>query len=73
MANRVFECVDCAQVWEEPPCTEGGKHGYEIACPKCGSMKKLKINKGEKHACGGADHAHSHEHSHGSSGGCCSN
>lgn len=73
MANRVFECVDCAQVWEEPPCTEGGKHGYEIACPKCGSMKKLKINNGEKHACGGADHAHGHEHSHGSSGGCCSN
>lgn len=72
MANRVFECVGCAQVWEEPPCTEGGKHGYEIACPKCGSMKKLKINNGEKHACGGADHAHSHEHSHGSSGGCCS-
>ena len=68
VANRVFECVDCGQVWEEPPCTEGGKHGYEIACPKCGSMKKSKISNGVKHACGGQGHSH-HEHS--AAGGCC--
>ncbi len=69
MANRIFECVDCGQVWEEPPCTEGGKHGYEIACPKCGSMKKSKISNGVKHACGG--HGDDHGHSHGEAGGCC--
>ena len=68
MANRVFECVDCGQVWEELPCTEGGKHGYEIACPKCGSMKKSKISNGMKHACGGQGHDH---HEHGAAGGCC--
>lgn len=68
MVNRVFECVDCGQVWEELPCTEGGKHGYEIACPKCGSMKKSKINNGVKHACGGQSHSH---HEQGTAGGCC--
>ena len=61
MGNRVFECVECHHVWEVEPCTEGGKHGYEIACPECGSMKKLKLENGEKHACGG----------HGHQGGCC--
>lgn len=62
--NRVFECLDCGEIWEVEPCSEGGKHGYEIACPKCGSMKKTKIVDGERHACGGAGH-HGHEN-----GGC---
>lgn len=67
--NRVFECQDCAHKWEVEPCTAGGKHGYEIACPECGSMKKNKLNEdGVKHACGGG-HAHGHDHKHG--GGCC--
>ncbi|MBP2653190.1 MAG: putative DNA-binding protein [Firmicutes bacterium] len=52
--NRVFECTDCGEVWEVAPCTAGGKHGYEIACPKCGSMKKMKLEGGKKHTCGGA-------------------
>lgn len=64
MKNRVFECADCAHVWEEAPCSEGGKHGYEIACPKCGSMKKLKLDDGVKHVCGGG-----HGHGHGCCGG----
>jgi hypothetical protein len=69
--NRKFECQECAQVWEAEPCSEGGKHGYEIACPKCGSMKKVKINEdGQKQACGGGQH-HGHEHGAGHSGGCC--
>ncbi|HWR42384.1 DUF134 domain-containing protein [Sporomusa sp.] len=63
MKNRVFECVECRHVWEEVPCTEGGKHGYEIACPKCGSMKKMKLENGAKQACGGEP-----QHNH---GGCC--
>jgi Mrp family chromosome partitioning ATPase len=66
--NRKFECQDCGHIWEVEPCTEGGKHGYEIACPKCGSMKKIKIGEdGQKHVCGGNHHGH--EHGHG--GGCC--
>lgn len=65
MQNRTFECVDCAHQWEEKPCTLGGKHGYEIACPACGSMKKSKVENGSKHACGGKDHEHGH--------GCCGN
>ncbi|MDR3593146.1 MAG: DUF134 domain-containing protein [Negativicutes bacterium] len=65
MKNRVFECSDCGKRWEEPPCTAGGKHGYEIACPQCGGMKKSKIDEGGgKTACGGGEHE-----SHG--GGCC--
>lgn len=63
MNNRVFECVDCSHQWEEAPCTAGGKHGYEIACPKCGSMRKVKLQDGVRHACGGHGHA---------DGGCCS-
>jgi len=63
MKNRVFECVACHHVWEEAPCTVGGKHGYELACPKCGNMQKLKLENGVKHACGG------HEHGHGCCGG----
>lgn len=63
--NRVFECQECHHVWEVAPCTEGGKHGYEISCPQCGSMKKVKISEdGTKHACGGGHH-------HGHGGGCC--
>ena len=58
MKNRVFECQDCKKTWEEPPCTAGGKHGYEIACPQCGSMNKVKLENGERHACGGAQHHH---------------
>lgn len=58
MKNRVFECTDCKEVWEEAPCSEGGKHGYEIACPKCGSMRKSKLVDGERHACGGEGHSH---------------
>lgn len=64
MKNRVFECLDCKETWEVEPCTEGGKHGYEIPCPKCGSMNKMKVTDGERHACGGSDH-----HKHGG-GGC---
>lgn len=57
--NRKFECQDCGHVWEVEPCTEGGKHGYEIACPKCGSMKKIKIGEeGQRHICGGGHHGH---------------
>lgn len=64
MKNRVFECVECHRVWEEAPCTEGGKHGYELACPQCGSMKKMKLENGVKQACGGGRQEHSQ-------GGCC--
>jgi len=65
MKMRTFECVDCHHVWEVEPCTAGGKHGYELACPKCGSMQKMKLEDGVKHACGGGHH---HGHGH---GGCC--
>lgn len=65
MKNRVFECVECGNVWEVEPCTAGGKHGYEIVCPKCGSMKKMKVEEGVKHACGGGGRQHGHGH------GCC--
>lgn len=61
--NRKFECSDCGHIWEVEPCTEGGKHGYEIPCPTCGSMKKIKLAEdGTRHACGGG---------HGNGGGCC--
>ena len=71
--NRVFECQDCGHKWEVEPCTAGGKHGYEIACPQCGSMKKNKISEdGAKHACGGGHgHGHDHAHDHKHGGGCC--
>lgn len=65
MKNRVFECGDCKHVWEEAPCSAGGKHGYEIACPACGSMRKVKLENGERHECGGGDHQQGHRH------GCC--
>ena len=60
--NRTFECSDCGKIWEVEPCSEGGKHGYEIPCPECGSLKKSKLEAGVKHACGGG---------HGHGGGCC--
>ncbi|MBC8016549.1 MAG: DUF134 domain-containing protein [Sporomusaceae bacterium] len=67
--NRKFECKVCSEIWEVEPCTEGGKHGYEIPCPKCGSMDKIKLGEdGARHACGG----HNHKHNHGNDGGCCS-
>ena len=62
LKNRVFECMDCTHSWEVAPCSEGGKHGYEIACPQCGSLKKYKLSEeGAKHSCGGGQHK----------GGCC--
>ena len=61
--NRVFECVNCGHVWEVEPCTLGGKHGFEIACPKCGNMKKIRLDKKIVHSCGDGQHG---EH-----GGCC--
>jgi len=67
MKNRVFECTDCKEIWEVEPCSEGGKHGYEIACPKCGSMKKSKLDDGVRHACGGQGHSHNEQDT---SGGC---
>jgi len=67
--NRVFECQDCAHKWEVEPCSAGGQHGYEIACPKCGSMNKNKFSEdGTKQACGGG---HDHSHNHKEGGGCC--
>lgn len=65
MKPREFECLDCGEKWEEAPCAEGGKHGYEIACPKCGSFNKVKIVDGERRACGGG-----RGHDHGEDCGC---
>lgn len=63
--QRKFECSDCKHIWEVEPCVEGGKHGYEIPCPQCGSMKKIKLAEdGARHTCGGG-----HDQQHG--GGCC--
>jgi predicted DNA-binding protein (UPF0251 family) len=63
--NRVFECVECGHVWEVEPCTAGGKHGYEIPCPNCGTMKKRKLDNGYKNTCSAGQHE-----GHGN-GGCC--
>jgi predicted DNA-binding protein (UPF0251 family)/DNA-directed RNA polymerase subunit RPC12/RpoP len=63
MGNRAFECLDCGEKWEVGPCGEDGRHGYEIPCPKCGSLKKVRITDGERHTCGGP-------HSHGAGCGC---
>jgi predicted DNA-binding protein (UPF0251 family) len=58
MENRVFECLDCGEKWEVEPCGTDRRHGYEIPCPKCGSLNKTKImDGGERHACGGP-HGH---------------
>ncbi|MEI8217204.1 MAG: DUF134 domain-containing protein [Eubacteriales bacterium] len=70
MKNRVFECLDCGETWEVEPCSEGGRHGYELACPKCGSMNKTKLVDGQRHACGGAGSHEKHEHN-AEGGGCC--
>lgn len=64
--NRMFECLNCGQVWEVEPCTAGGKHGYEIPCPNCGNLKKMKLDNGIKHTCSGGLHR-TRDH-----GGCCS-
>lgn len=61
MANRVFECQSCKHIWEVAPCSEGGKHGYEIECPQCKGLEKVKIDKGVRHECGGAEHIHGHD------------
>ncbi len=66
MNNRIFECLDCGEKWEEAPCSEGGRHGYEIACPKCGGMRKAKLVDGVRQTCGG----HGHAHGAAGSGGC---
>ena len=66
MRNRMFLCLDCGGQWEVEPCTAGGKHGYEIPCPQCGSMKKARIEEdGKQPACGGG-----HHHGHGGGCGC---
>lgn len=50
--NRIFECLDCHHSWSAQPCVNGGQHGYEISCPGCGSMKKMKLSDdGSKHTC----------------------
>lgn len=51
--NRVFKCVDCGNVWEAEPCAAGGKHGFEIPCPKCGDMKKMRLDTRNVHTCSG--------------------
>lgn len=71
MKNRVFECAACGHNWEEAPCSEGGKHGYEIACPQCGSKKKFKLDNGVKQHCGGGGPQHGNHHHGGHEGGCC--
>ena len=71
MKNRKFLCLDCGEQWEVEPCTAGGKHGYEIPCPKCGSMQKTRVEAdGSQTACGGA-HQHGQGHSHGNGHCCC--
>jgi len=64
--KRVFECIKCGHQWQEVSCLEGGKHGYEIACPQCGSKEKYKVEESKKIACGGE-----HMHSHGDGHHCC--
>lgn len=67
MEQRTFECAKCANVWSVEPCSEGGRHGYEIACPKCGEMAKSKVMAdGTRSACGG----HGHVHAQGAGQGC---
>ena len=65
MKNREFECLDCSKKWQVEPCSENEKRGYEIPCPKCGSLRKVKIVDGIRHACGGhGNHMHHYR-------GCC--
>ena len=49
--KRIFECLDCRQQWEEEPCSAGGKPGYELTCPECGSLRKKRFDTGSKHPC----------------------
>ena len=71
MKNRKFLCLDCGEQWEVEPCTAGGKHGYEIPCPKCEKKKKTRVEAdGSQTACGGA-HQHGQGHSHGNGHCCC--
>lgn len=65
MSERTFECTACGHQWQEAPCTKGGAHGHELACPKCGGKEKYKIEGGKKHACGGG---HQGGHNHGGCG-----
>lgn len=65
MKDRMFVCLECGKQWEVEPCSEGGRHGYEIPCPDCGSMQKARVETdGSRTACGGG-HGHGHGH------GCC--
>ena len=65
MENRTFECAGCGHVWSVEPCSEGGRHGYEIPCPECGGLSKSKVlADGSRSACGG------HGHSQGAGHGC---
>ncbi|HAG11196.1 MAG TPA: hypothetical protein DCK76_07425 [Desulfotomaculum sp.] len=41
--RRSFECVKCRHTWDEGTFSENGKRGYEISCPKCGSMEKYRV------------------------------
>ncbi len=41
--RRSFECTECKHTWDEGTFSENGKRGYEISCPRCGSIKKYKI------------------------------
>jgi uncharacterized protein len=31
LKNRVFECVDCGEVWEVEPCSVGGSKVYVLS------------------------------------------
>ena len=45
MAMRKFECRDCGNEWEVP---FGAGRGIDIACPKCGSFNKYRIDAGPR-------------------------
>jgi len=63
--NRIFECLGCGHVWEVEPCTAGGKHGFEIVCPECGNMNKMRLDTGIVQPCGMGQHGDQGQ------GGCC--
>jgi len=67
MSERTFECAACTHQWQEAPCTEGGAHGHELVCPKCGSKEKFKVEGGQKHRCG---NERQHQAGHHGSCGC---
>ena len=59
MEERTFECASCGHIWKVEPCSEGGKHGYEIPCPECSGISKLKVMEdGTRSACGGKARGH---------------